>query len=105
MSKTKSVVVPPAVAAEPTPAQSKRAAAKAQVLKLTGKAPEWKGEQNGNKWLEAIRVFEGRPLAEFMAHMEAAPIMTRKGKPDPASGWVRWLTKNGYVALEAPKAE
>lgn len=52
----------------------------------------------------AMLQFVGKPLAEFVAHCAAnPPSMPAKGKlagkPEPITGWVSWLTRQGYFTV------
>lgn len=48
--------------------------------------------------------FVGKPLADFVASVAANPpsVPTKgklKGQPEPITGWISWLTRNGYYTV------
>jgi len=56
----------------------------------------------------AITAANGQSVAAFTAACIAnPPSMPQKGKlagkVEPTAGWVSWFTRNGYIALVAPK--
>jgi len=42
----------------------------------------------------------GKPAADFLAACTATPpSLPKSGKPEPATGWLAWFARNGYVTL------
>ncbi len=72
-----------------------------------GQGPaKFAGRANSARQLYHARMaeFVGKPLAEFVASVAAKPPSTPAkgklaGKQEPVSGWVSWLTRNGYYTL------
>jgi hypothetical protein len=54
-------------------------------------------------WYDALLAYEGKPVAEFVAHVTAnPPSLPTKGKnagvPEKASGWLSHFRKDGVLA-------
>lgn len=99
MSKTKSVVVPP-VATDATP-ETPKAPKVVRVLRLVPDVKKpWKDGQSGDAWLAAVQACDGKTVAEFVAFCTAnPPRLTKSGKVDAPSGWLRYIQKAGLVAV------
>lgn len=64
------------------------------------------GRANSARALYHARMadFVGKPLADFVASVAANPPSVPAkgklaGKPEPVTGWVSWLTRNGYYSV------
>lgn len=67
--------------------------------KFTGRATSARAQYHAR-----MGQFVGKPLAAFVASCAANPPSTPAkgklaGKQEPVSGWVSWLTRNGYYSL------
>lgn len=95
------VVIPPTVAEAP------KAPKVVQVIAVVPEAKKtWKDGQSGDAWLAAVQACDGKTVAEFVAYCTAnPPRLTKSGKLDAPSGWLRFLRKEGLVVLtERPVA-
>jgi len=105
MSKKNVAIAVAPVAAVATDAPKAPEAPKApkvvRVLKLVPDAKKtWKDGQSGDAWLAAVQKCDGKTVAEFVAYCFAnPPRLTKTGKVDAPSGWLRYIQKQGLVTV------
>lgn len=95
MSKTKKVET---VVAQPEQAAAPKVV---RVLRVVADAKKpWKDGQSGDAWLAAVQACDGKTVAEFVAYCEAnPPRLTKSGKLDAPTGWLRYIAKTGMVQV------
>ena len=62
------------------------------------------------RWYERLKEFDGRPLDEFVASVEAEPPSTPdtgklEGQLEPVSGWINFFRKEGVLRIDKIGAE
>jgi hypothetical protein len=108
MSKrTKTDATEPTTGTEPTvAAEQPTTTAPVQVIKLTGKAANFKAGSARDLWFQRVAAYDGKPLADYVADAtKSPPSLPEKGKAtgklESVPGWARWFAKQGLVNIIA----
>ena len=91
-------------------AQAKSKTTNVPVISLGDKVPSFRGESARSRTYELAVTFDGKPVSDFRQAWEAdqenilGPEAkhvkgTAKAK-ETAAGWVRWLTRQGFIVIK-----
>jgi hypothetical protein len=75
---------------------------KAETLKVKA-GLKFRGARQA--WYEALLAYDGKPAAEFLAHVEATrpskygAKSKHAGTPEPVAGWFRFFVRTGVATL------
>ena len=79
-----------------------------QTIKVAAKLPAKLPRANSARglWWAEVQKYDGKPLADFVAHVTANPPSLQPkgkygavGKVEPPMGWVNWFVRNGFITL------
>lgn len=51
-------------------------------------------------WYAVLQGYQGKPVAEFLAATTTTPpSLPKSGRPEKATGWLAWFTRNGIATI------
>lgn len=54
-------------------------------------------------WYATLLAYNGKPVAEFLAHCAAnPPSVPKSGVVEKPQGWLGWFTRNAIATVQAP---